>query len=145
MSRHQSIISNLLIVLQVFLILFCFVDLGGSSRYLLFAGKFHPVILHIPIALMILIVPFSLYLQFKKRQEFESGDDSFSSLFEGVLYSVALICTATAILGFFLAAGGNYDQESLRFHKWLGVALALSTHALIYVRKAYSTNFKVSY
>ena len=143
MSRHQSIISNLLFVLQVFLILFCFVDLGGSSRYVLFAGKFHPVVLHIPIALMILIVPFSLYLQFNKRHEIESGDDSFSSLFEGVLYSVALICTATAILGFFLAAGGNYDQESLRFHKWLGVALALSTHALIYVRKAYSTNFKV--
>jgi uncharacterized membrane protein len=143
MSRHKSLLSNLLIVMQVFLLLFCFVDLGGSSRYLLFAGKFHPVILHIPIALMILIVPFSLYLQFNKRHEIERGDDLFSSLFEGLLYSVALICTATGILGFFLAAVGNYDQDSLRFHKWLGLALALSTHALIYVRKAYSTNFKV--
>ncbi len=143
MSRHQSIISNLLIVLQVFLILFCFVDLGTIPNYLFFAGKFHPVLLHLPVALIILIVPFSLFIQFNKQQSTKNLEEPFSVIFELILYYVALISTVTAILGFFLAAGGNYDQESLRFHKWLGVALALSTHALIYVRKAYSTNFKV--
>jgi len=143
MSRHQSIISNLLIVLQVFLILFCFVDLGTVPNYLLFAGKFHPVVLHLPVSLIILIVPFSLFIQFNKQQSTENLEASFSVIFELMLYYVALITTVTAILGFFLAAGGNYDQESLQFHKWLGVALALSTHALIYLRKKNATNFKV--
>lgn len=143
MSRHQSIISNLLIVLQVFLILFCFVDLGTIPNYLFFAGKFHPVLLHLPVALIMLIVPFSLYIQYNKQKSTENLMAPFSVIFELMLYYVALISTVTAMLGLFLAAGGNYNQESLQLHKWMGVALALSTHALIYIRKAYTTNFKI--
>ena len=142
MSRHHSIISNLLIVLQVFLILFCFVDLGNIPNYLLFAGKFHPVLLHLPVALIMLIVPFSLYLQYNQQPSTENLESPISVIFELMLYYVSLISTITAILGFFLAASGNYDQKALQFHKWLGVALAISSHALIYVRKAYTTNNK---
>ncbi|MEY3578004.1 MAG: hypothetical protein RL394_1589, partial [Bacteroidota bacterium] len=132
MPRHLYVLSNLLIVLQVFLLLFCFLDLSVLPQMVLFAGRFHPVVLHLPITLIILLVPFSIYLQ--RRTE----TDDLSSLFDLVLHYIALISTITALAGFLLAADGGYDQESLLFHKWLGVAVAFSTHALVYIKKAFS-------
>ena len=56
-----------------------------------------------------------------------------------MLHCVALVSTLTAITGFFLAAGGAYDADSLVFHKWLGVSIALLSHALIYLNKVLQT------
>jgi uncharacterized membrane protein len=134
MSRHLSVISNLLIVLQVFLLVFCFVDLSVLPPFVLFAGRFHPLVLHLPITLIILLVPFSIYLQRRK------DTDDLTKVFELMLSYIALISTLTAIAGFLLAADGGYDQETLSFHKWLGVAVAFSTHALVYIKKAFGNN-----
>lgn len=134
MSRHLFVLSNLLIVLQVFLLLFCFVDLSVLPQFVLFAGRFHPVVLHLPITLILLLIPFSIYLQRR------SDAEDLSNLFDLVLHYVALISTLTALAGFLLAADGGYDQESLRLHKWLGVAVAFSTHALVHIKKAFTNN-----
>ncbi len=134
MPRHLYVLSNLLIVLQVFLLLFCFLDLSVLPQLVLFVGRFHPVVLHLPITLIILLVPFSIYLQRRK------DTDDLSSIFDLALHYIALISTITALAGFLLAADGGYDQDSLLFHKWLGVAVAFSTHALVYIKKAFSQN-----
>ncbi len=134
MSRHLFVLSNLLIVLQVFLLLFCFLDLSVLPQLVLFAGRFHPVVLHLPITLIILLVPFSIYLQRR------TDTDDLSGIFDLVLHYIALISTLTALAGFLLAAEGGYNQDSLVFHKWLGVAVAFSTHALVYIKKAFVKN-----
>ena len=131
MSRHLSVLSNLIIVLQVFLLVFCFVDVSVLPPYVMFAGRFHPVILHLPITLIILLIPFSFYVQKRKEQT------DLNSLFELVLHYIALIATLTALAGFLLAAGGGYEPEALQYHKWLGVAIAFGSHALLYLRKAF--------
>ncbi len=133
MSRHLSVLSNLIIVLQVFLLVFCFVDVSVLPSYALFVGRFHPVILHLPITLIILLIPFSFYVHKRNDQS------DINSLFELVLHYVALVSTLTALSGFLLAAGGGYEAEALRFHKWLGVAIAFGSHALIYLRKAFAS------
>lgn len=137
MPRHLNLLSNLLVVLQVFLLLFCFLDLSVLPQYVLFVGRFHPVLLHLPITLIILLVPFSVYLQRRK------DTDDLSSIFDLVLHYIALISTLTALAGFLLAADGGYDKDSLFFHKWLGVAVAFSTHALVYIKKAFAQNAMV--
>lgn len=134
MSRHLYVLSNLLIILQVFLLLFCFVDLTVLPHFALFVGRFHPVLLHLPITLIILLVPFSIYLQRRK------DTDDLSNIVDLTLHYIALISTLTALAGFLLAADGGYDQETLLFHKWLGVAVAFSTHALVYIKKAFKKN-----
>ena len=131
MSRHLSVLSNLIIVLQVFLLVFCFVDVSVLPPYVMFAGRFHPVILHLPITLIILLIPFSFYVQKRKEQT------DLNSLFELVLHYIALIATLTALAGFLLAAGGGYEPEALQYHKWLGVSIAFVSHALLYLRKAF--------
>ena len=133
MSRHLSVLSNLIIVLQVFLLVFCFVDVSVLPPYVMFAGRFHPVVLHLPITLIILLIPFSFYVQKRKEQT------ELNSLFELLLHYIALIATLTALAGFLLAAGGGYEAEALQFHKWLGVAIAFISHALLYLRKAFSS------
>ena len=105
MSRHLYVLSNLLIVLQVLLLLFCFLDLSVLAQFVLFVGRFHPVLLHLPITLIILLVPFSIYLQRR------TDTDDLSGIFDLMLHYIALISTLTALAGFLLAADGGYDQE----------------------------------
>lgn len=57
-----------------------------------------------------------------------------------MLHSIALISIITALAGFFLAAGGAYDADSLLIHKWLGVSIAFLSHALIYLNKLLESN-----
>jgi len=59
-----------------------------------------------------------------------------------MLHCIALISSLTAITGLFLAAGGAYDANSLVIHKWLGISIALISHALIYLHKAFHTKPK---
>ncbi len=130
MTNRLSILSNLILVLQVFLLLLCFADLNGLPASVLFAGRLHPVILHLPITLILLLLPFSLFTAKRKEQK------NIATIFQFMIHCVALISTITAIAGFFLAAGGAYDADSLLIHKWLGVSIALLSHALIYLHKA---------
>jgi hypothetical protein len=131
MTKHLTILSNIIIVLQVFLLLFCFVDLNALAPYILFAGRLHPLILHLPITLIILLVPFSIFASNRKEQK------NIAAIFQLMLHYIALISTITAIAGFFLAAGGSYDADALLIHKWLGVSIALISHTLIYLSKAF--------
>jgi len=133
MPNRLYIFSNLILVLQIFLLLFCFADLNALHSSVLFAGKLHPVILHLPITLILLLLPFSLFVAKRKQQK------NIAIIFDLMLHCVALVSTLTAITGFFLAAGGAYDADSLVFHKWLGVSIALLSHALMYLNKVLQT------
>ncbi len=133
MHKRLYIFSNLILVLQVFLLLFCFADLNALPAPVLFAGKLHPVILHMPITLILLLLPFSLFSARRKQQK------NIATIFDLMLHAVALVSTLTAITGFFLAAGSAHDADSLFIHKWLGVSIALISHALIYLNKIFET------
>ena len=129
MSRQQSVLQNLIIVLQVFLVFFCFADLSGLPSWFLYAGKFHPVVLHLPIALTLLLIPVSFII--KKYPE----NTELKGYADILIHYNALLATLTAIVGCLLAANGGYEKEALSDHKWFGVAIALISHALIYVNK----------
>lgn len=133
MTKRLSILSNLILVLQVFLLMFCFVDLNDLPPSVLFAGRLHPVMLHLPITLILLLLPFSLFASKRKQQK------NIATIFQLMLHGIALISTLTAIAGFFLASGGAYDEDSFTIHKWLGVLIALLSHALIYLNKVFLT------
>ena len=127
MAKRLSIFSNVILVLQVFLVLLCFADLNSLPSPVLFAGRLHPVILHLPITLILLLLPLSFYAANRKEKK------NIASFFQLMLHCVALISTLTAITGFLLAAGGAYEADSLVIHKWLGVSIALLSHALTYL------------
>lgn len=134
MRKHNVLLSNLIIVLQTLMLLFSFVDLSALPGWLKYAGKFHPLLLHLPIALILLLIPITWLLK-----KFDDGKTLVNSVEILLLYN-ALIATLAAIGGLLLAASDSYDQETLTWHKWSGIATAVFSHALVYLYKYLSAN-----
>lgn len=82
-----------------------------------FSGRFHPLIVHVPIGIAVL----TLILAFFLRENIEWRNKILSvSLVFGVLSAVLAIVT-----GLFLSSDRRYDPETLFFHKWMGIGVAL--------------------
>ncbi len=86
----------------------------------IFLGRFHPLIVHLPIGFILLAaILHGLSLLFKKK---------FNNLDTAI--SIAILCggfgsVGSAIIGYLLAGSGGYDDETLLWHKWLGIGLAI--------------------
>jgi uncharacterized membrane protein len=96
---------------------------------LIFFGRFHPLVLHLPIGILLLAVILEALSHFQQ----------FAQLRPAVKLTLMLGWTSSAVaaaLGFLLAESGGYDESLLAVHKWSGVALvSLSLAAYVaYVR-----------
>jgi len=92
----------------------------------LFLGRFHPLIVHLPIGFLLLAGVFGL-LTFKEK---------FANLKPAYLLSLllgAISAVLAVILGFLLAGSGGYDQETLSWHKWMGIGVAVIAIVLYFI------------
>lgn len=86
----------------------------------MFLGRFHPLIVHLPIGFILLAaILHGLAHFFKKR--FDNLDTAIS---------IAILCggfgaVASAIIGYLLAGSGGYNDQTLFWHQWLGILLAV--------------------
>ena len=92
--------------------------------FLQWLGKMHPLLLHFPIVLGILIVVYFLGFE-KKRLP--------TSIEKLALSTNALLTTIVALFGILLAKQDSYDNDLILWHKWGGVAIALISWLLIYI------------
>ncbi|MGB0744477.1 MAG: DUF1549 domain-containing protein, partial [Opitutales bacterium] len=99
----------------------------SSNELLLFFGRFHPVILHLPIG--ILFILFVVEIAQLIRPRLELGQSCGLMLWAGVLTSIP-----TVLAGFLLASSGDYDEELLSRHQWLGWATTLLFSWLLVLR-----------
>jgi YHS domain-containing protein/uncharacterized membrane protein len=93
----------------------------------LFFGRLHPLLVHLPIGLIVLLA-FLEVLAFVPR--FRQANAN-----AGVILSLAVPAAAAAVLcGWLLSLGGGYDPQLLRWHKWtaIGTACACAVAALLY-------------
>ena len=95
--------------------------------WLQFLGRFHPVILHLPIG--ILIGAFGL--EWINRRRPKSGLDS---AIQPLLFWGMVTAVITALLGFFLHWEGGYEARMLNLHKYLGIGTA-ALSCVIYFQK----------
>ncbi|MEY3433368.1 MAG: hypothetical protein RL131_1304, partial [Bacteroidota bacterium] len=126
MTRHQTVLSYILIVLQVFLLILAFVDPQTLPAGIQYFGKFHPLLLHLPIATGILLIPISIWIH-------KQGIAQIKVAFKTLLSYHAVLATLTALGGLLLASNNEYDADTLFLHKWTGIGIALAAHALIYL------------
>jgi len=104
-------------ILLVFLSLFS--ERLQLPSWLVYSGRFHPLLLHFPLALM--LVTISIFLSRKLLGI--QGSEIFRTLF----FISAFTAVMTALMGLFLSTEGGYDQDLLSKHQWLGVAVSLLT------------------
>lgn len=106
----------------------------------LFIGRFHPLLVHLPIGFLLLAFVLEALARFRKLPE--SVDRVIS-----VTYLVSFLAAAGAVIsGWLLSENGAYSPDALATHKWLGIsvmALSLILFGLRY--KAQNINPRYSF
>ncbi len=89
-----------------------------ESNILLFLGRFHPLIVHLPIGFLILALFFQL-VEYVTRKEY--------SILEHAIRYALLLGAITALLavitGWILAGNSRYGSATLDWHRWGGMAV----------------------
>ncbi len=111
------------------MLIFAFADLSQLPAWMLFTGKFHPLVLHLPVTLVLCLIPLSFFAN--KQNEYSI----LQTILRYVILYTTLFTTLAAIFGLLLAAESEYAKDTLQWHKWLGVSLALVTHFLLYANQ----------
>lgn len=108
-------------------LIFVPINEGGENTLLLFMGRFHPLILHLPIGTLFGL--FVLELVQWLRPKSNLGKSCEIMLWVGVVSSIP-----TVLAGFLLASSGDYDEALLDRHQWLGLATTMLLCWLLVLR-----------
>lgn len=122
--KKRILIPGILTILLVGLL---FIPLDGTvdNTFVFFIGRFHPIILHLPIGGLIALFVMEIINSYRPKLKL----DSACSI---LLWFSVITVIPSAILGFMLGSSGNYDDELLNLHKWLGWLTALVCVWLLY-------------
>jgi uncharacterized membrane protein len=83
----------------------------------LFFGRFHPVLVHLPIGGLVLLGVLELLAKFSRFKDAAQCNRLILGL-------TAAASVAAALLGWMLSQAGDYDPQLLHWHKWTGFAVA---------------------
>jgi len=84
----------------------------------IFLGRFHPLVVHLPIGFLILAGIFEIL----------GRKDKYKSLKEAAAPTLLLGAISSLIaagLGYLLSLGGGYNESTLGWHKWMGIAVTV--------------------
>src|SRR5882672_2471135 len=87
------------------------------NHLLEFFGRLHPMLVHLPIGILILVITWILIFEFKKKKVSRS-------VLNFTLAAAALTAIASACTGYLLSRTGEYDETILSQHQWLGISVA---------------------
>lgn len=89
-----------------------------TSDIVIFFGRFHPLILHIPVGFLLLAFLLEIFSRFKRFEHYKPAVGF-------VLFLGAFSAAVAALLGYMLALSGGYDDDLLFVHQWSGIAVAI--------------------
>jgi uncharacterized membrane protein len=108
---------------------------GGSSDWVLFLGRFHPLILHVPIGFLTLAFVLEVLSRFNRFRHFQPTV-GFVLLLGAV--SAFLAC----VFGLMLAQSGGYQEKILSIHQWSGIAVCVLSVMAYALRQLPAANFR---
>ena len=103
---------------------------GRPSDFTLFLGRFHPLVVHLPIGILLVAVILELLSRKPSlRGRYDTGITAL--LYIGVWSSIFAV-----VAGLYLAQGGGYAANELLWHKRMGIMVVLFS-SLAYLYKAW--------
>ncbi|MFH5883367.1 c-type cytochrome domain-containing protein [Halalkalibaculum sp. DA3122] len=90
------------------------------SDIVLFLGRFHPLVLHLPIGFLVMAFILEIASRFKRFEKVGSAAGF-------VLLLGAASAALAAVLGYLLAQAGGYNEEMLAIHQWSGIGVAVAS------------------
>ena len=103
---------------------------GRPSDFSLFLGRFHPVVVHLPIGILLV----ALILEALQRWTALKG--RYESVMDTLVYIGFWSAIVAVIAGLYLARGGGYDPRTLLLHKMMGI-LVVVVAAFAYIHRAW--------
>ncbi|HEY9561216.1 MAG TPA: DUF2231 domain-containing protein, partial [Anseongella sp.] len=83
-----------------------------------FIGSWHPLLVHLPIGMLIM----AFLLEWLARKERYAA---LRPAVNVVLLAGCITAILSCVAGYFLSLGGGYHENTLAWHKWLGIGVAL--------------------
>lgn len=108
-----------------------------TPRILLFFGRFHPLVLHLPIGALLLTLFLEIIVRTRKID--------FKIMIRNALAFSAFFTVLTAVLGYFLSLEGGYGKDVLQIHMYAGFAMAFLTCLLFLANKSKKSVFRKMY
>lgn len=132
--RRKFWISTGILTIAVLAALVLGIERGSAPAGVLFVGRFHPTIVHFPIAFLILAIVIEAFASSSEYLEKVRPAVPF------ILLLGALSALASVVLGYLLSLGGGYDEDLLTIHLWLGLGVMVLAFVLAFMssRTAYS-------
>lgn len=90
---------------------------SGPPDVALFVGRLHPLLVHLPIGLILVLAALELL---SRSRRFRNAGSSAGF----ILALAAPLAVFTVVCGWLLSLGGGYQEHLLRWHKWLGIGTA---------------------
>lgn len=91
-------------------------------NFVLFIGRLHPLLVHLPIGFLLLLGIVELLSRFSKFR----GAAAARNI---ILAATVVSAVITITCGLMLSTSGDYDPSLLSWHKWMGILLGLSIFA----------------
>jgi mono/diheme cytochrome c family protein len=124
-KKIHQILEMVLWVINPLLIVLAFYNQElKPGLFMLWMGKFHPLVLHFPIVFGIVI---AIYLLFFQLRRLPLDTEKL------ILASNGVFATVVAILGLLLSKQNSYDNDLLNWHKWGGIAIAILSWSILYL------------
>ena len=93
-----------------------------------FIGRFHPVLVHMPVGILILAV---LFQWLSAKEKFQSLQLAIGiALFWGMLSAIV-----SCISGYLLSTTDDYDKALIFKHQWFGIAVAVTSVIAYYLNR----------
>jgi len=93
-----------------------------------FIGHLHPVLVHLPIGILLLACLFIVLTRNGKNTYLQPAIHLILLL--GIVSAIA-----SCITGYILSGSGDYDEDLVNFHQWMGIGVAVVSVGIYYTRR----------
>ncbi|MGC4038887.1 MAG: hypothetical protein QM764_23215 [Chitinophagaceae bacterium] len=105
---------------------------------LIFLGRLHPLIVHLPIGFVCLAILIEIFFRAPKFPNLQP-------VIKFIWLLAALSSTLSVLFGYLLSLQGGYDERILSLHKWSAILLAVLIHVCYFLKKSTSSKLISKY